>query len=889
MLPGGWTRGALLFGIFCTVVLAVNLGVLIWAAKFRNDLTDDGTVVLRKGTDNDQCTNIQQLNKWAHLVINLLSTILLNGSNYCMQCLSAPTRSDVDSAHRAGRWLDIGVLSIRNLRWISRRRLFLWLLLGLSSLSLHLFYNSAVFVSTSSNNYAVFSVDRAFLESNQTSSFDYVDVSYILRSGIRPAGVEDEPSETIPEIASQLRDEANSNKLVNLTTEQCRTEYIKTFQSDHRNVLLVSDSNVGADVVDTATRVVSFLRAEFVSDFTCGGTQAFAWTCSMDGTALGPQDSCDLPCDDPQILKQTLSNSTWAPLGPPVQYCLAQPTQEQCSLRFSMDIAILVVVLNFVKLIMMGLTALTAFKRSDPPLLTMGDAVASFLENPDSVSKGMSLLSASKIKKLGRALLHDQASQRTTLYPGKARQRWSKAVSVRRWAICLLLYIGGLTAAAVFLGRGITAIVGSRSLSSLWSIGLGTPSGRTLMQNDAVEQSGKTALMASVVLANIPQLILSLLYFTYNGMFTCMLLASEWNSYSVRRKGLRISSSQREGVQRSGYYLQLPFRFSVPLTMASLLLHWLASQSIFVVNVSMLDYTGAPIASLPGTVGHLVTCGYSPIAIIFTISLGVLLIGVLLGFGFGARFRTGMPIAGSCSLAMAAACHSRDGDSAVAEVHDGGKMPTSASTPVPISQQPLRWGEIPGYYRRNDVSSTRPSLMNGEKSTPTPVVRSLSDGAPSDSDSDSDSNVDASLLPRSQTRPTAIEQGITETATSGQRLGSRRSSTTMPEPAVESDVTNANEDDNDNTADDEDGDGTRGAGASLLQPLDPRRRDDSGRSGDGEQDDDATRPPTDAGSLENADQSSARRYELASPRSGLGHCGFSASEVTDPVEGRAYA
>lgn len=139
MLPDGWKRGALLFSIFCTLVLVVNLGVLIWAAKSENSPTYDGSVVLRRGSDEEQCTKIQDLNKWAHLAINLLSTILLSGSNYCMQCLSAPTRSDIDSAHHAGRWLDIGIMSIRNLRWISVRRL-LWSLLGLSSLPLHLLY-----------------------------------------------------------------------------------------------------------------------------------------------------------------------------------------------------------------------------------------------------------------------------------------------------------------------------------------------------------------------------------------------------------------------------------------------------------------------------------------------------------------------------------------------------------------------------------------------------------------------------------------------------------------------------------------------------------------------------------------------------------------------------
>ncbi|EXJ70327.1 uncharacterized protein A1O5_06395 [Cladophialophora psammophila CBS 110553] len=887
MVPRGWKGSTLLFSTFCAIVSAVNLGVLIWAAaKSKNSVSeDDGTLVLREGRGSHQCSSIQDLNKWAHLLINLLSTILLSGSNYCMQSLSAPTRSDINSAHSSGRWLDIGVLSIRNLRWISRKRLLLWLLLGLSSLPLHLFYNSAVFISTSSNNYAVFTVDRTFLESNSTNGVDYVDVSYILRSGIQPAGVENMPAISIPELASQLHGDANSKKLVNLTTEECRTAYIKTFQSAYRNVLLVSDSNVGIDVVDNgSSNVVSFLNAEFVSNFKCGGTQAFAWAC-------WPEDSCDLPCDDPKILKQTMSNSTWAPLGPPVQYCLAEPSQEQCSLRFSMDIAILVVVLNFVKLVMMALTALTAFGSNDPPLLTMGDAVASFLENPDPASKGMCLLSASKIKKMCRSLLYQPASQSTALYSGNVRHRWSKAVSLRRWLICLFLYIASLSVAAGFLGRGVTAIVGSKSLSSLWSIGLGNGSGRTLIQNDAMLRSGRSALITSVVLANIPQLVLSLLYFTYNGLFTCMLLASEWKSYSLRRKGLRISSARPKGAERSGYFLQLPFRFSIPLAMASLLFHWLVSQSIFVVNISMLDYTGSPTASLPGTVGHLVTCGYSPIAIIFTISLGVLLIVVLLGFGFGASFHTGMPIAGSCSLAIAAACHS--GESA-AQGDDGDEMSTSTptSTGAPTSQQPLMWGEIPGCFRDDDMMTSTQASLRPEKCESTPLVKATGDSA--DSESESESNLNASLLRKTPTCLTVTESGATDIP--GQSLVSRR----RPNTTRMALMGNGNGNDNDN--DNDEAEETDGIDGYLLrsESLDPHRprpcRDDDGDVTPSVKQTEMCISDT-MGKADHANiNNNTIHIPISRPESvplssneKVGHCGFSAGPVTTPVEGRVYA
>lgn len=139
MLPRGWKVSATLFATFCTLVLITNLSVLIWTATHRHG-PSDMTLILRSGANSAECSSIEDLNKWGHLLINVLSTILLSGSNYCMQCLSAPTRSDINASHALGRWLDVGVPSVHNLRWISRKRLYMWMILGLSSLPLHLLY-----------------------------------------------------------------------------------------------------------------------------------------------------------------------------------------------------------------------------------------------------------------------------------------------------------------------------------------------------------------------------------------------------------------------------------------------------------------------------------------------------------------------------------------------------------------------------------------------------------------------------------------------------------------------------------------------------------------------------------------------------------------------------
>lgn len=84
------------------------------------------------------CEKAKQLSVWIHLTINLLSTILLTSGNYAQQMLTAPTRREIDRAHAKHSWLDIGLLSYRNLRGIPRRRVLAWAVLAMTSVPIHL-------------------------------------------------------------------------------------------------------------------------------------------------------------------------------------------------------------------------------------------------------------------------------------------------------------------------------------------------------------------------------------------------------------------------------------------------------------------------------------------------------------------------------------------------------------------------------------------------------------------------------------------------------------------------------------------------------------------------------------------------------------------------------
>lgn len=170
--------------------------------------------------------------------------------------------------------------------------------------------------------------------------------------------------------------------------------------------------------------------------------------------------------------------------------------------------------------------------------------------------------------------------------------------------------------------------------------------------------AGSSGLLLTVLLANSPQVLLSCLFLAYNSLFTCMLLADEWNTYARKRKPLRVTSPT--GLQRSTYRLQLPYKYGIPLLVISGALHWVVSQSLFLARVAYFE------GDQEESNASFSTVGYSCIAILTAIILGaiVVLLSILNGFR---RYKPGIPLVGSCSAAISAACHRPKEDSDAAD------------------------------------------------------------------------------------------------------------------------------------------------------------------------------------------------------------------------------
>ncbi|KAI9738738.1 MAG: hypothetical protein M1834_008243 [Cirrosporium novae-zelandiae] len=614
------------------LVLIVNFVLTIWTvAKFS---VDGGLCEIFDGN----CDEAKETSMWLHLGINVLSSVLLGASNYCMQVNSAPTRVEVDQAHAKSQWVDIGVPSVRNLWTIGKRRVILWWALGLSSVPLHLLYNSVVFEALAANNFDVVLAQENFLHGGWWN--ETISILASENSTLR---------------AIQEHYVANPASYTNLSNIDCINAYNQPFMTNRRNLILISA---------TASSNENYTKIGSVLDYYIPAVTEMSlpteWLCLQHSEWYTGSGSCDT-----KVAVQHASSWSWEYVftayengeysaSATIDYCMSEVVEGHCKLYFNVTVMAIVLCCNLAKTVCMFLTV---YKQSNEILVTVGDAIVSFLDNPDLTTKGMCLLSKTDVDK-GEWRKRQHAPDTTPKTWNPEKPFWYKAASLKRWLTCIILQVCTivLSIAGFLLSLGLDNLSDTStdtSFSTLWNNGFGAIRGNSLV--DLGNQVASPSLVIGyILLANLPQGILSFLYLMYNALYTAMLLAHEWNGYAHSRKTLRVTSPT--GKQRSTYNLQLPYLYALPLLACSSLLHWLVSQSIFLARISMYDDAGNVEDNY-----DIVTCGYSCIAIICTIFVGsILVIAVVLN---GCRkYRPGLPLVSSCSAAISAACHNLDGD-----------------------------------------------------------------------------------------------------------------------------------------------------------------------------------------------------------------------------------
>lgn len=640
----GWRGGARIAFFGVCFVLVVNTIFLVFITTYYPKM--GGFPVIFRGT----CTDAEFRNRVWHLVINALSTALLAASNYCMQLLCAPNRSNIDRAHAQGVWLDIGIPSIRNLRFVSWWRRFFWIALCFSSIPLHLVYNSTFYAAIASRNYNILYATPEFATGGQYDTSKFPDSADLNVTHIQQA--------------IQAGGTVNGSTWKRLDNNICVQEYAEDFVTRYRNVVAVVTNS--SEITPTGSSILNVAYNElpppenFDKNF-----DSFAWICD-DPQTPNMTDTHTLnsagivPCSNMAGKLQVFANTWWRSGGYDIAYCLAEELVPDCHLHFSPHLMGPVVLMNIIKCL---IAFYVAYRMTGTPLVTIGDAIESFIKTPDASTRGMCLATAQEMAhQFSRATNHIPVLRASTF--DSTRYRWYKTITKRQWVLLSCLFIMMIAGLITGLVLGIQDLEPS-TLANAWSIGLGTVQTQNLVYGANARALGASGVLVTALAANAPQAMLSFLYMVYNTIFTLMHIGENWDMFgaytATTRHRLQLASkkethrylrvSDPKGNQKATHFLNLPYRYAIPLIIISGLLHWLMSQTLYLANISVIPRNG----SLPRH-DEITTVAYAPRGMIGLLILAIFMIVAVAGNSLR-RFGGQMPIVSSNSAAIAAACH----------------------------------------------------------------------------------------------------------------------------------------------------------------------------------------------------------------------------------------
>jgi uncharacterized membrane-anchored protein YitT (DUF2179 family) len=601
--PEKWTAEAWRFTVSSGTLAAgltlfVNiLTLVIVCAKYP---MENNQVAFFRGS----CHTSHAVTTVAHILINILSTILLAYSNFAMQCMNSPTRAEVDKAHSKQKWLNIGTPSIRNLFFISKLKLSIWIVLALSSLPLHMVWNSTVFETKSTHEYIVAHVTGDFLRGSNWTLPSEVSGNDIPRYQAR---------------LETLQKQALRGSLGELDVDSCIDAYWTSILWGRQDLLMI----VNSSQTDKTLLSIDHARFEFngADDEYHNNSPEFSYSW-MGNTRPSPGD--------------------WSS----TQKCYSQrvPVAEQCKSSIVPVFLGIVIVCNIAK----GACFVFALRitKKEPPLCTTGDIIQSFLKEPDSHITGRCLVSKRDFERNSPEWTPRPLNFGDTWTGG--RDSW--IVAVNKWQVTSFMIF-----LCIAMSFSAAAVNTWDKLTPPFDLDSAILKGGAAI-SAAKEVTGMN-ILALFVLVNIPQVLVSYIYLGLNNIMTTMLVMAEWCGYSAvserQPKGLRVSSPLPDTEQRSTYFLSLPYRWSIPIMTILTVIHWLVTEVFFLVQVDVhTENSGAP-----NSIKSIRYMFLSNSTLWFIVlPLGVLSISILVAMSKAKTFPASIPLAGCCSASIAAAC-----------------------------------------------------------------------------------------------------------------------------------------------------------------------------------------------------------------------------------------
>lgn len=585
-----------------TVILVSNIIILIIVrVKYP---TQSPSVALYRG----DCKTAGRINNIADVLLNVLSTILLAFSNFGMQCLNSPTRSEVDLAHAKQHWIRIGAPSIRNLRFIPKRRAALWLLLGASSFPLHMIWNSIALDSGEVRK------SIAVLVTENFSKGGYWSMPPVSRS--RPLiSKESSLFSLYHNMTTDLQRLAQQDQLGSLDSSSCSRDIMSGGTTFHGNILVVVNASTSSPMnsnssTNSSVLAVYHLRSENL-------------VIHREGTNWFPQYPDYGDPDDAPIVS-----------------CQTRLISEACTFDIVPALLGVVIFCNALKLI--SLLSIPYVMGKDPPLYTTGDVIQSFLQKPDIYTQDQFLAT-----KRGFENRVPFRSSKWSYRPfdrdiWKAHiARWIEAVNLWHWVMHTVLLAIVIAIIGIFASGG--------PLRYQWA-GHGP--------EDFVEGfQGEYRIFSALLLANVLQVVISYLSLAIYNAITTMVVMSEWCEYSVASptpaKGLRVSYPIPGTMQRKPHFLYIPLKWILPLMAAMTTLHWSTSQVFPIAHTThhSID-SDLNIASPIVQTEVMILSRW----LVISMSIAAGIIVVVFSLAVFMNFPGGMPLAGCCTASIAAAC-----------------------------------------------------------------------------------------------------------------------------------------------------------------------------------------------------------------------------------------
>ncbi|KAK8019198.1 hypothetical protein PG990_004336 [Apiospora arundinis] len=246
--------------------------------------------------------------------------------------------------------------------------------------------------------------------------------------------------------------------------------------------------------------------------------------------------------------------------------------------------------------------------RNFEPLVSLGDAIRSFMRNPDPTTAAACFLDKNDVGD-GRWGFNEAK------YFTPSDHFWFFTPSIKRWVLTIVSWIllTAPTAAAVAL------IIEHEPTGALTPFGSATPY-TTFLFGDA-STPPMTHTQATIIAA-LPQLLVGILYFTTNSLLTTYWLSHELSAFAIGPQSLRVSSDP-VGYQTTSLYLTLPRPISWLLYVLFAGISFVLSQAVFPAIIN----TG------PGRTNEIVGIGFSTLALMILLALLVVLILGVLALG----------------------------------------------------------------------------------------------------------------------------------------------------------------------------------------------------------------------------------------------------------------